>query len=269
MRPFREWKIGVLGSGTMGKQIALLFAQYGYAVRVWDVGEQAVLEEKFRKCKPQLRNLIETTTVLSLLHDVDFVEECIVEDLPAKQEIFKQLGGILGGEVIIATNTSSLCVADLARGVSNPAAFCAAHFFNPVGAVRLVEVVTPVAMSEETRGSVTGLLKSLDREPVFVSDSAGFIVNRLLIPMINEAARLLESRVAAVEEIDAAMRLGARLPMGPLALADFIGLDVCLAIMKNLNSRLSGGYYTVCPLLEILVHEGRLGRKTKKGFYVY
>jgi len=264
-----DFKIGILGCGTMGRQIALLFAKHGFSVKVWDVVDRSSLEKVFEKCRPEIKEKIQITTDLSQMNDCDFIEECVIEDDKIKKDLYSKLSSFISDKTIVATNTSSLSIKELSESIKYPENFIGVHFFNPVDKVDLVEAIFLSSTLSLNKDVVINLLKSIQRKPVFVSDTAGFIVNRLLIPMINEAAKLLEQNAASAEEIDEAMHLGARHRIGPLTLGDFIGLDVCLAIMKNLNLRLKNDKFNISPLLEKKVSEGNLGRKTGKGFYEY
>ena len=262
-------RIGILGAGTMGSQIALLFAQNGFTVSVWDTKNKEKIEEGFNKLDSDIKKRIHIVVDINEMHHVDFIEECLPEDITIKKDVINKLKKVVNEKTIIATNTSSLSVQELSRNAPYSQNFVGIHFFNPVDSIRIVEVVFLQNASITNRELVKKLLEITNRKVIYVADSPGFIVNRLLIPMINDAANLLNGNVATAKEIDNAMRLGARHPMGPLALADFIGLDVCLSIMKNLNVQLDKDYYKISPLLERLVKNGYLGRKTKKGFYEY
>jgi 3-hydroxybutyryl-CoA dehydrogenase len=277
--------IGVIGSGTMGNGIAQVAARSGFQVLMRDLTEdflkrglsnidkslqRDVDKERLRvEEKQEIISRIETTTELDSLNAVDFVVEAISEDFAIKSELFKNLDAIVRPEVILASNTSSISITKLAGVTKRPDRFIGMHFFNPVPVMKLVEVVRGIATSDETFATVRELGVALGKTPVEVNDSPGFVSNRVLLPMINEAIYALYEGVGTVEAIDEVMKLGMNHPMGPLQLADFIGLDVCLAIMNVLYDGFNDSKYRACPLLRKYVDAGWLGRKSGKGFYEY
>ena len=269
MKKEKDIKIGILGTGVMGSQIALLFARNGFTVTVWDIKDKESIGVGLKRLDSDTKNRIHIVTNLTEISHVDFIEECLPEDLEVKKEVLNTLKNVIDEKTVVATNTSSLSVQELSKSAPYPESFVGIHFFNPVDSIRIVEVVFFQGTSIVNRELVNKLLEITNRKVIYVADSPGFIVNRLLIPMINDAANLLNENVATAKEIDNAMKLGAKHPMGPLALVDFIGLDICLSIMKNLNAQTDKDYYKISPLLERLVKNGYMGRKTKKGFYEY
>lgn len=276
--------IGVIGAGTMGSGIAEVAAAVGQVVLV-DVdldraraGRDAVEKRLSRAVdkgrlepakKGELLARIELAADLEALAEADVVVEAAAEDLAVKQEIFAALGRICSPECILGTNTSALSVTALAAATEEPQRVIGIHFFNPVPRMELVELVRTPFTSQECMDRSREFVQALGKTPVVVEESPGFVVNRLLLPMINEAIFLLSEGTASVEDIDTAMRLGANHPMGPLALADLIGLDICLAIMETLHAELGEDKYRPAPLLRKMVRAGRLGRKTGQGFYSY
>jgi 3-hydroxybutyryl-CoA dehydrogenase len=277
--------IGVIGSGTMGNGIAQVAARAGFQVLMRDLSADflkrglANIEKSLQRDvdksrlslaeKQEIVSRIETTTELDALHQVDFVIEAISEDFAVKSELFRSLDGIVGPQVILASNTSSISITKLAGVTGRADRFIGMHFFNPVPVMKLVEVVRGIATSDATFTSVRELGLGLGKTPVEVNDSPGFVSNRVLLPMINEAIYALYEGVGTAEAIDEVMRLGMNHPMGPLQLADFIGLDVCLAIMNVLYDGFNDSKYRACPLLKKYVDAGWLGRKSGKGFYEY
>ncbi|KIX84706.1 3-hydroxyacyl-CoA dehydrogenase family protein [Thermus filiformis] len=278
-------KIGVVGAGQMGSGIAQVAAQAGYEVVLVDVAEGplakgmerirsslARLLEKGRLSQEehdQTLGRIQRSLLLEDLKEADLVVEAILEDEGAKRELFTRLGALTRPEAILASNTSSIPITALARASGRPERFIGMHFFNPVPVMRLVEVIRGQLTSDETRDAVVEVARRMGKEPVEVQDYPGFVSNRLLMPMINEAVQALMEGVATKEAIDQVMRLGMNHPMGPLELADFIGLDTCLAIMEVLHRGLGEDKYRPSPLLRRMVQAGLLGRKTGRGFYVY
>ncbi len=278
-------KIMVVGAGTMGAGIAQVMAQAGYKVVLHDMEEKFVQnglttinkslnrfvkKEEISKAEADtVLKRIKGTTKLSDGKDVELVIEAVTEDMEIKKKVFEDLDRIIQERAILASNTSSLSITEMGAVTNRPDKVIGMHFFNPVPVMRLVEVIKGVATSQETCLTVTELVKTTSKTPIEIAEAPGFAVNRILIPMINEAAFLLMEGVASANDIDTAMRLGANHPIGPLALADLIGLDVCLAITEVLLKEFSDSKYRSCPLLRKLVRAGNLGRKSGKGFYTY
>ncbi|UWM84865.1 3-hydroxybutyryl-CoA dehydrogenase [Rhizobium sp. SRDI969] len=277
--------VGVVGAGQMGSGIAHVLALAGYDVSLMDVDAErlgaaiakigrdmdrqvtrgALTEEERRLALPRIR----TTVRLPELGRSDLVIEAATEKEAVKQKIFDDLAKHLRPETILTTNTSSLSITRLAGGISRPEQFMGLHFMNPVPVMQLIELIRGIATSTETFEAVRGVVDRLGKSAVVAADYPGFIVNRLLIPMINEAVYALYESVGSVADIDSSMKLGANHPMGPLELADFIGLDTCLAIMNVLHDGLADTKYRPCPLLVKYVEARWLGRKVGKGFYDY
>ncbi|MFY9783436.1 MAG: 3-hydroxybutyryl-CoA dehydrogenase [Acidimicrobiales bacterium] len=278
-------KIGVVGSGIMGSGVAEAAAGTGALVMVRSRSQASAdavlitidesLAKQVEKGKRDvesaaaLRQRVRVTTDLADLSDCEFVIETVVEDLAVKMELFRALDVVVDPKAIIATCTSTLPIIDLAMEVSQPERVCGVHFFNPVHAMSLVEVVRPVTASDETISAVTEFVLACNKEPIEVKDQAGFIVNALLFPYLNNAVRLLEQGVATKEGIDAAMKGGCGFPMGPFALLDLVGLDTSIAILETLHGAYADANYAPAPLLRSMVSAGQLGRKTGVGFYQY
>lgn len=275
----------VVGAGQMGSGIAQVCATSGFEVVLYDIQEEAVskglaniynllsrqvgkgkLSEGERK---EIINRIQQSTSLQDARDCQFVIEAAVENIDVKKDIFKQLDEMTRPETILATNTSSLPITEIAAVTNRPEKVIGMHFMNPVPVMKLIEVIRGLATSDETYEIVNKLGEKLNKVPIEVNDFPGFIANRILLPMINEAIYALYEGVATKEAIDDIMKLGMNHPMGPLQLADFIGLDTCLYIMETLHEGLGDDKYRPCPLLRKYVNAGWLGKKTGRGFYVY
>lgn len=278
--------IAVIGSGTMGNGIAHTFAQYGYKVNLIDINLDALgraivtitknLDRQVAKGtlsteqKENTLNNITTFTDLQMgVAEVDLVVEAAIENLDLKLQLFKDLDQFTKPEAILASNTSSISITKIAAATNRGPQVIGMHFMNPVPVMKLVEVIRGYATSDKTTSTIMELSKKLDKIPVEVNDYPGFIANRILMPMINEAIYSLYEGVAGVNEIDQVMKLGMAHPMGPLQLADFIGLDVCLAILKVLQEGFGNQKYAPCPLLVNMVVAGKKGIKSGEGFYNY
>ena len=277
--------IGVIGAGQMGHGIALVAAQAGYNVILRDISKELVDKglqriDKFLsksvekgKIKEEEKNKIlsriKGTTELEDIKNVDLVIEAIFENIQVKKDLFKELDGICKKDTIFASNTSTIPITDLASATSRENQFIGMHFMNPVPLMKLVEVIRGLKTSDETTDLIKEIAEKMGKIPVEVNDSPGFVSNRLLMPMINEAIFCLQEGVGTPENIDAVMKLGMNHPMGPLELADLIGLDVVLNIMNVLYEGFNDSKYRPCPLLKKMVQAGYLGRKTGRGFYEY
>jgi len=277
--------IGVVGSGTMGNGIAHVCARAGYAVILVDVNPEAldramatisqnldreVAKNKLSKSdKSAAFSRILAATEIQTLQKADFIIEAIIEEFNSKLKVLNDIDAIVRPEVILASNTSSISITRMASGTQRPDRMIGMHFMNPVPVMTLVEVVRGRATSSETCQATMELAKSLGKTPVEVNDSPGFVSNRVLMPMINEAIYCVMEGVGSPEAVDSIMKLGMNHPIGPLALADLIGLDVCLSILEVLESGLGDPKYQACPLLRRMVNEGQLGRKSGQGFYKY
>lgn len=277
--------IAVLGAGTMGNGIAHVFARSGYGVILRDVDQDALdraiatvsanLDREAKKGKiaepekPAILARIRATTDASALATVDFAVEAVPENFELKSRVLREADSALPPRAILASNTSSISISALGAQTGRPDRFVGMHFMNPVPVMVLVEVVRGKATSEDTFRATMALCESLGKKPVAVNDAPGFVSNRVLMPLINEAAFAVMEGVATPEAVDAIMKLGMNHPMGPLELADFIGLDVCVDIMGVLEKGFGDPKYRVCPLLKQYVSDGRLGRKSGRGFYNY
>jgi 3-hydroxybutyryl-CoA dehydrogenase len=278
-------KVAVLGAGTMGNGIAHVFARAGYSVILRDVEtrfldrgletigknlDREVKKEKIAAAdKPLTLSRIQPTTDVAALADADFVVEAVPERLDLKVRLLKDVDAVLKLGVILASNTSSISITQLAAQTSRPDKFIGMHFMNPVPVMALVEVIRGLATSDDTFQTTTLLCEKLEKKPVAVNDAPGFVSNRVLMPLINEAAFAVMEGVATPEAVDAVMKLGMNHPMGPLELADFIGLDVCVNILEVLQTGFGDPKYRACPLLRKYVAAGWLGRKSGRGFYKY
>lgn len=278
-------KIGVIGAGIMGHGIALVSAQTGYDVVMRDLKQEYLDNgmngiDKFlskgvekgkitSEEKEKILGRITGTTDAKDLADCDLVIEAVVEDLGVKEKVFKELDEVCGPDTILASNTSTIPITQMASFTKRPEKFIGMHFMNPVPLMKLVEVIRGLRTSDETTEVIVKLSEEMGKIPVEVNDSPGFVSNRVLIPMINEAVYCLQNGVAEAENIDQVMKLGMNHPMGPLALGDLIGLDTVLHIMEVLYEEFNDSKYRPCPLLKTMVRAGYLGRKTGRGFFDY
>ena len=277
--------VGIIGAGTMGNGIAQVCAVAGLEVVMIDMNDAAVergieqintsLDRLIKKtvltvaAKEMVQQKIKGSTSYNDLAGLSIIIEAATENQAIKEKILQQIDEIVSAETIIATNTSSLSITKLAALNSNPARFIGMHFFNPPPLMALVEVIRGLQTSDATHDAVIEMAKYIGKEPITVKNSPGFVVNRILLPMINEAFFVLAEGLASPEDIDAGMKLGCNQPIGPLALADLIGLDTCLAVMQVYFENFSDSKYRPCPLLQELVAAGYLGRKTGRGVYQY
>ena len=278
-------KIGVMGTGTMGSGIIQVCAAAGYDVVVRS-SKQEYIDGALAKIDKNLSKMVSREkiseedkaatlgrisggTTFDVLADCDLIIESSTENMDKKKELFAELDKVCKDDAILATNTSALSITEIAAVTSRPSQVIGMHFFNPVPMMKLVEIIKGLATSEETKSTIVELAEKLGKTPVEVAEAPGFVVNRILIPMINEAAGILADGVASAEGIDTAMKLGANHPMGPLALGDLIGLDVCLAIMETLFNEYGDPKYRPNPLLRKMVRANKLGMKTGEGFFDY
>ncbi|MDD6255907.1 MAG: 3-hydroxybutyryl-CoA dehydrogenase [Eubacteriales bacterium] len=278
-------KIGILGASTMGAGLVQHIANCGFEV-IFRARKQSSVDKALKHIEGQYDFMITRgwlaaekkeenmaritgTTNIEDLADCDFIIEAASEDMEIKKDIFRQLDRICRPEVILSSNTSSLSITEIASVTDRPERVAGMHFFNPAPVMKLVEVVPGYNTSDETIEVVKKVATNLQKTPIVVNESPGFVVNRMLVPMINECVGVLAENIASAEDIDRAMQLGANHPMGPLALADLIGLDVCLSIMEVLHKELGEDKYRPHPLLRKMVRAGKLGQKTGEGFYKY
>ena len=278
--------IAVIGAGTMGNGIAHVFAQFGYRVNLIDVSQASLdkalatigknldrqlAKEAITESEKQntLSNLTTFTSLIDGVKGVDLVVEAATENVDLKLQIFKELDAATSENVILATNTSSISITKIAAVTNRPDKVIGMHFMNPVPVMKLIEIIRGYSTSDEVTNLIMEISKKLDKVPVEVNDYPGFVANRILMPMINEAIYTLYEGVAGVEEIDTVMKLGMAHPMGPLQLADFIGLDVCLAILRVLHEGFGNPKYAPCPLLVNMVTAGKKGIKSGEGFYTW
>jgi 3-hydroxybutyryl-CoA dehydrogenase len=276
-------QVGILGAGTMGRQLSLLFASSNIPVRLWNYRNQPNFQAEFgrlvliqsrlgfleKERVAEIVGKVEYTNELAEMSDCNLVLEAVKEDMFVKKETFGQLVRVAKDLKIIASNTSTLSITELASVTDEPDRFIGIHFFNPPMSMKLVEVIKGELTSDETLYASMQVIQGLSKRPVVLPETPGFVVNRLIFPMINEAVFLLSEGVADAKTIDSCMRMGANHPMGPLELADLIGLDVCLSILKTLMEETGDGKYRPAPLLRKYVRSGKLGKKAGCGFYSY
>ncbi|MCA0971056.1 3-hydroxybutyryl-CoA dehydrogenase [Halobacillus litoralis] len=278
-------QVMVIGAGQMGAGIAQVFAQAGLKVKLNDMNQEALDKglsgiekrlaravEKGRMTEEEEReafNLLSGTTNMDDASDCDLVVEAVVENMDVKEKVFKRLDEVTPEHAILATNTSSLPITEIAAATNRPHQVIGMHFMNPVPVMKLVEIIRAIQTSDETYQAIEDMTRRLSKEPVEVEDFPGFVSNRILMPMINEAIYTVHEGVASPEDVDTVMKLGMNHPMGPLTLADFIGLDTCLYIMEVLHEGFGDSKYRPCPLLRKYVKAGWLGKKSGRGFYSY
>ena len=278
-------KVGVIGAGTMGAGIIQVFAQGGYEVVYTDLFEEAIAKG-YKLIEKNLGRLVEKEKItaedrdtilsrisnspdLSIVKDADLVVEAIYENLETKKTLFAELDKLTDPNTILASNTSAFSITEIANATQRPEKVVGMHFFNPAPLMKLVEVIKGLRTSDETEAAIIEIAAAIGKTPVKVDEAPGFVVNRILIPMINEGIGVYADGVASAEDVDEAMKLGANHPMGPLALGDLVGLDVCLAIMETLYTEFGDSKYRPHPLLRKMVRGGKLGRKTGEGFFKY
>jgi 3-hydroxybutyryl-CoA dehydrogenase len=278
-------KVFIVGAGTMGSGIAQVFAAKGFQTILFDT-EDRFVEMGYSKIENSLARLvkkdiingdkkdeillnIKKTTDKNEAKDCSLIVEAVVEDIGIKKALFKEFEQIAGKDAILTTNTSSLSITEIASSLKDPGRLLGMHFFNPAPLMKLVEIIKGINSSSEAVDKVINIIKELDKEYVVVNESCGFVVNRMLVPMINEAIGVLAEGIASAEDIDKAMKYGANHPIGPLSLGDLIGNDIVLAIMNNLYEELGDSKYRPHPLLKKMVRAGHLGRKTGRGFFKY
>lgn len=277
--------IGILGAGTMGSGIAQTFGVNGFDVVVRDLSQESLqkaqksIEKNLGKLvhkgkieetqKKEAMNRINFTTEVQEVKDCDLVIEAVTENMEVKKKIFRELDEVCKGDAILATNTSSLSITEIATATARPERVLGMHFFNPVPVMKLVEIIKGITTDDTVKSQVVEVAEKIGKTPVEIEEAPGFVVNRILVPMINEAIGVLGDGVAKAEDIDQAMTLGANHPIGPLALGDLIGLDVTLAIMEVLYEEFADPKYRPHPLLRKMVRAQKLGRKTGEGFYSY
>lgn len=278
-------KIGILGSSTMGRGLIQHIANCGFDVvfraRRQESVDQALvyiegqydfmISRGWLAAEKKDENLarIKGSTNINIIKDADFIIEAATEDMEVKKELFRELGKLCRPDIVLATNTSSLSITEIASVTENPERVLGMHFFNPAPVMKLVEVIPGYNTSDASIAAAKKLAEDLQKTPVEIKESPGFVVNRMLIPMINECVAVLAENIASAEDIDKAMQLGANHPMGPLALADLVGLDICLRVMETLHEELGEDKYRPHPLLRKMVRAGKLGQKSGEGFYKY